>query len=30
VLRNSLVGDEVILEGVKGEVTVGDHAEVHA
>jgi glucose-1-phosphate thymidylyltransferase len=29
-LRNSLVGDEVILEGVKGEVTVGDHTEVHA
>jgi glucose-1-phosphate thymidylyltransferase len=30
VLRNSLVGDEVVLEGVKGEVTIGDHAEVHA
>jgi glucose-1-phosphate thymidylyltransferase len=30
VLRNSLVGDEAILEGVQGEVTVGDHAEVHA
>jgi glucose-1-phosphate thymidylyltransferase len=30
VLRNSLVGDEVVLEGVKGEVTVGDHTEVHA
>jgi glucose-1-phosphate thymidylyltransferase len=30
VLRNSLVGDEVILEGVNGEVTVGDHTEVHA
>jgi glucose-1-phosphate thymidylyltransferase len=30
VLRNSLVGDEVILEGVKGEVTAGDHTEVHA
>jgi glucose-1-phosphate thymidylyltransferase len=30
VLRNSLVGDEVILQGVRGEVTVGDHTEVHA
>ncbi len=30
VLRNSLVGDEVVLEGVHGEVTVGDHSEVHA
>ena len=27
-LRNSLVGDSVVLEGVKGEVTIGDHSEV--
>ena len=27
-LANSLVGDDAILEGVKGEVTVGDHSEV--
>ena len=27
-LTNSLVGDEVQLEGVKGEVTVGDHSEI--
>lgn len=30
VLRNSLVGDEVVIEGLRGEVTIGDHAEVHA
>ena len=30
VLRNSLVGDDTVLEGVKGEVTVGDHSEVRA
>jgi glucose-1-phosphate thymidylyltransferase len=30
VLRNSLVGDEAIIEGVKGEITVGDNSEVHA
>jgi glucose-1-phosphate thymidylyltransferase len=30
VLRNSLVGDEAVIEGVKGEVTIGDHSEVHA
>ena len=30
VLRNSLVGDDAIVEGVKGEMTVGDHSEVHA
>jgi glucose-1-phosphate thymidylyltransferase len=30
VLRNSLIGDETIVEGVKGEITVGDHSEVHA
>ncbi|MFN2637626.1 MAG: sugar phosphate nucleotidyltransferase [Gemmatimonadaceae bacterium] len=30
VLRNSLVGDDTIVEGVRGEMTVGDHSEVHA
>ncbi|MBA3467730.1 MAG: NTP transferase domain-containing protein [Gemmatimonadaceae bacterium] len=30
VLSNSLVGDETILIGVKGEVTLGDHSEVRA
>jgi NDP-sugar pyrophosphorylase family protein len=29
-LRNSLVGDDTVIEGVKGEITVGDHSEVHA
>jgi glucose-1-phosphate thymidylyltransferase len=28
-LRHSMVGDEAVLEGVSGEVTVGDHSEVH-
>jgi glucose-1-phosphate thymidylyltransferase len=28
VLANSLVGDHVVLDGVHGEVTVGDHSEV--
>lgn len=27
-LTNSLVGDDAVLEGVVGEVTVGDHSEV--
>ncbi|HET7458699.1 MAG TPA: sugar phosphate nucleotidyltransferase [Gemmatimonadaceae bacterium] len=27
-LVNSLVGDAVVLEGVSGEVTVGDHSEI--
>src|SRR5687767_7737005 len=27
-LKNSLVGDDVVLDGVVGEVTVGDHSEV--
>ncbi|GAC1685330.1 MAG: sugar phosphate nucleotidyltransferase [Gemmatimonadaceae bacterium] len=27
-LHNSLIGDEAVLEGVRGEVTVGDHSEV--
>src|SRR5436190_4497765 len=30
VLRNSLIGDDTVLEGVKGELTVGDHSEVRA
>src|SRR6266704_7122511 len=30
VLKNSLVGDDTVVEGVKGEVTVGDHSEVRA
>jgi glucose-1-phosphate thymidylyltransferase len=29
-LRGSMVGDEVVLEGVKGSVTVGDHSEVRS
>jgi glucose-1-phosphate thymidylyltransferase len=29
-LTNSLVGDEARLEGITGEVTVGDHSEVRA
>jgi glucose-1-phosphate thymidylyltransferase len=29
-LSNSLIGDEVVLAGVKGEVTIGDHSEVRA
>jgi glucose-1-phosphate thymidylyltransferase len=27
-LTNSLIGDGVVLEGLKGEVTVGDHSEI--
>lgn len=27
-LANSLIGDGVVLEGVRGEVTVGDHSEL--
>jgi glucose-1-phosphate thymidylyltransferase len=30
VLRNSLIGDDTIVEGVTGEVTLGDNSEVHA
>ena len=30
VLRNSLIGDETVVEGVNGELTVGDHSEVRA
>ncbi|MFN8570748.1 MAG: sugar phosphate nucleotidyltransferase [Gemmatimonadaceae bacterium] len=29
-VQNSVVGDEVVLVGVKGEVTIGDHSEVRA
>jgi glucose-1-phosphate thymidylyltransferase len=29
-IANSLIGDEVVLAGVKGEVTIGDHSEVRA
>jgi len=29
-LTNSLVGDEAVLQGVRGEVTVGDNSEVKA
>src|SRR5688572_13331616 len=29
-LKNSLIGDEARLEGVNGEVTLGDHSEVKA
>jgi glucose-1-phosphate thymidylyltransferase len=27
-LRNSLIGDEAVIEGITGEVTVSDHSEV--
>jgi len=27
-LTNSLIGDETVLDGLRGEVTVGDHSEV--
>jgi glucose-1-phosphate thymidylyltransferase len=30
VLRNSLIGNDTIVEGVDGEVTLGDNSEVHA
>ena len=30
ILTNSLVGDDAVVVGVKGEVTVGDHSEVRA
>jgi glucose-1-phosphate thymidylyltransferase len=30
IVKNSLIGDDTVLEGVKGEVTVGDHSEVRA
>ncbi|MDQ3696536.1 MAG: sugar phosphate nucleotidyltransferase [Gemmatimonadota bacterium] len=28
ILKNSLIGDEAVVEGVRGEATVGDHSEV--
>jgi ADP-glucose pyrophosphorylase len=27
-LTNSLIGESIVLEGLKGEVTVGDHSEI--
>jgi glucose-1-phosphate thymidylyltransferase len=30
VLANSLIGDEAIVEGVRGEMTISDHSEVRA
>jgi glucose-1-phosphate thymidylyltransferase len=27
-LHNSLIGDDVVIEGLKGELTVGDHSEI--
>ncbi len=27
-IKQSLIGDKVVLDGVKGEVTIGDHSEV--
>jgi glucose-1-phosphate thymidylyltransferase len=30
VLSGSLIGEEVVLEGVRGQVTIGDQSEVHA
>ena len=30
VLKNSLVGDDTVVEGIKGEITVADHSEVRA
>lgn len=29
-ISNSLIGDDVVLAGIKGEVTIGDHAEVRS
>ncbi len=29
-ISNSLIGDEVVLAGIRGEVTIGDHSEVRA
>jgi len=29
-IANSLIGDEAVLDGVNGEVTVGDHSEVRS
>ena len=30
LIKNSLVGDEAVIEGVRGEVTVADHSEVRS
>ena len=30
VLKKSMVGDDALVEGVKGEVTLGDHSEVRS
>ncbi|GAC1460385.1 MAG: hypothetical protein PVSMB1_10580 [Gemmatimonadaceae bacterium] len=29
-LKNSLVGDDTVVDGVKGQVTLGDNSEVRA
>jgi glucose-1-phosphate thymidylyltransferase len=29
-LVNSMVGDEAVVEGIKGEITISDHSEVRA
>ena len=29
-LANSLVGDDTLVEGVTGDLTIGDHSEVRA
>lgn len=29
-LSMSMIGDEVVIEGFEGEITVGDHSEVRA
>ncbi|MGQ0713141.1 MAG: sugar phosphate nucleotidyltransferase [Gemmatimonadaceae bacterium] len=29
-IRNSLIGDETVVQGVRGEVTIGDHSEIKA
>ena len=29
-LHNSLIGDEVVVSGIEGEITVGDHSEIRA
>ncbi len=29
-LRNSLIGDSAVIEGVRGELTLSDHSEVRA
>jgi glucose-1-phosphate thymidylyltransferase len=28
-LVNSMVGDEAVVEGIRGEMTISDHSEVH-